>query len=152
MTSAIVLPSLTNWVKQHLTALLKTTTQEDFDAAFNSFISQNVTITLNGKHLTRDQYKQQLQGEKFEESGALVNFLGSVEVSKDAMQASFVRSIPGIEGNPHRNTGGICWSFLPSDHCRKAPGARCPRNQDSQLLAQCRVCFHSLISKNNFHV
>ena len=90
MSVNIVLPSLTNWAQQHLTTLFQTTNQDDFNAAFDAFISKHVKITVNGKSLTRDEYKQQLQAEKFEESGAQINFLGTVEVPKDANQPVLV--------------------------------------------------------------
>ncbi|KAL4245425.1 hypothetical protein ABKN59_009463 [Abortiporus biennis] len=83
MSTDIVLPSLTNWSKQHLTAIFQATDQQTFDNAFDAFIAQNVSITVNGQHMTRDQYKKMLQGEKFEEAGASVSFAGVVEVPKD---------------------------------------------------------------------
>lgn len=93
MTANIVLPTLTNWAETHLTNIFTATAQSDFDAAFDAFISQNVHITLNGKALTRAQYKAQLQAGKFEESGAQVLFLGAVEVPKDTTQGEKVRII-----------------------------------------------------------
>ena len=90
MTTAIVLPNLTNWLKQHVTNLYTTTSNDDFDAAFDAFLTKDANITVNGKGVTRDQYKQQLLGQKFEESGAQVNFLATVEVPADENQPVLV--------------------------------------------------------------
>ncbi|OBZ77565.1 hypothetical protein A0H81_02238 [Grifola frondosa] len=83
MSTNIVLPSLTDWTEQRVTALLTTTTEADFNTAFDAFLSKNVTITVNGQDLTRDQYKQQLRQEKFDEAFAQVQFSGAVEVPAD---------------------------------------------------------------------
>ncbi|CAL1697450.1 unnamed protein product [Somion occarium] len=80
MTSNIILLPLTNWVQQHLTAIFQTTKAADFNSAFDAFIAKDATITVNGQKLTRDQYKQQIQGEKFAEASAQVKFIGTVEV------------------------------------------------------------------------
>jgi len=93
MSTAIVLPNLTNWAQQHLTTLLQATSQDDFNAAFDAFIAQDVAITVNGQTLTRDQYKQQISGEKFAEAGATVNFVGTVEVPTDPTQPVLAGSV-----------------------------------------------------------
>ncbi|KAJ7468719.1 hypothetical protein FB451DRAFT_1560410 [Mycena latifolia] len=83
MTSAIVLPPLRTWAEQHLSSIIKATTQTAFDSAFDAFLSKNATVTVNGKHISRDAYKKQLQGEGFDEAGAIVTFGGAVEVPTD---------------------------------------------------------------------
>lgn len=84
MTSFIVLPTLTAWVEGGLSAILKSTTEEAFDSAFDRFISQHANITVNGQHLSRDNYKQQLLGESaVNKRAAEVKFDGVVEVSTD---------------------------------------------------------------------
>lgn len=83
MTSAIVLPSLTNWTQQHLQSIIKATKQADFDAAYNNFLSQDAKITVNGVSVTRDQYKQYLKQESFLEASATINFDGAVEVPQN---------------------------------------------------------------------
>ncbi|KAL4245432.1 hypothetical protein ABKN59_009464 [Abortiporus biennis] len=83
MSTAIVLPTLTNWAKQHITAILQATNQQTFDNAFNAFLANNVSITVNGDKMTRDQYKKMMQGEKFDEAGASVSYAGAVEVPAD---------------------------------------------------------------------
>ncbi|KAJ6479022.1 hypothetical protein C8R45DRAFT_832855, partial [Mycena sanguinolenta] len=70
---------LNDWAQQHLSAILKATTQTEFDSAFDAFVSKNATITVNGKKVSRDEYQKQLQGEGFDEAGATVQFSGAVE-------------------------------------------------------------------------
>lgn len=84
MTSAIVLPPLSTWVKNHITTIIQATTQAAFNQAFDDFLEQKATITVNGQATSRDAYKAQLQGENFEEVAATVTFNGAVEVPKDA--------------------------------------------------------------------
>jgi hypothetical protein len=84
---AFVLPSLTDWAEGHLSAILTSTTEADFDNAFDAFLSTNAHISVNGKQLSRDQYKQQLLGESaVNKESASVQFNGTVEVPTDAEQ------------------------------------------------------------------
>ena len=78
MTSAIVLPPLDVWAKERLTALIDAKSQSDFDAAFNSFIAEDVKVIFNGANLTRDEYKKQLQGERILEEAATVTVADTV--------------------------------------------------------------------------
>lgn len=94
MTSNIVLPPLSKWAQQHLTTIYQAVKSEDVNSAFDAFISQDVKITLNGKSITRDQYKQSIKGEKFAEASAQVNFVGTVEVPDDEDQPVLVRTLP----------------------------------------------------------
>jgi len=86
MTANIVLPSLTNWAEQHIQDIFNATSQSAFDSAFDNFLAEHVTITVNGTHLTRDQYKQRLQSENPIEAQVQVTFDGAVEVAKDQSQ------------------------------------------------------------------
>ncbi|KAH8093132.1 hypothetical protein BXZ70DRAFT_950206 [Cristinia sonorae] len=86
MSTAAVLPGLTDWVKQHVTTLYTATSKDAFTDAFNAFVAKNASITVNGKKISRDQYMQQLLSQKFEEAGAEVNFLATVEVPADPTQ------------------------------------------------------------------
>ncbi|OBZ74503.1 hypothetical protein A0H81_05157 [Grifola frondosa] len=80
MTSNIVLPSLPNFVEQHITAIFNAKTAEDFDNAFEACFSKHVSVTVNGKHISRDECKKQLQGEKTGETSAEVTFNNIVAV------------------------------------------------------------------------
>jgi hypothetical protein len=87
MSVNIVLPTLTAWTEGHLSSVLQATTSTDFDSAFDDFLSKNVTITVNGRHLSRDEYKQQLLGESaVNKESTSVKFDGVVEVSTDQEQ------------------------------------------------------------------
>ncbi|KAJ6542800.1 hypothetical protein B0H19DRAFT_1171954 [Mycena capillaripes] len=83
MASNIVLPPLKTWAEQHLSSIIKATTETAFDSAFEAFLSKHVTITVNGKNVSRDEYKKQLQGEGFDEAGATVEFSGAVEIPSE---------------------------------------------------------------------
>lgn len=72
-TSEIVLVPLDTWAKEHLTSLITAKTQDAFDQAFESFISKEVKVTINGAHLTREQYKEQLQNERGSAQLASIN-------------------------------------------------------------------------------
>jgi len=78
----VVIP-LTQWTEESISALYNATTQTSFNSALDAFLLKDAHITVNGKHLTRDQYKQLLQGEQILERSAEVSFNGSVEVSKN---------------------------------------------------------------------
>jgi len=87
MSTAIVLPTLSVWAEGHLSAVLQATTQAEFDSAFDGYLSKHASITVNGKHVSRDQYKQQLteDGAVNKQSGS-VTFNNVVEVSTDLEQ------------------------------------------------------------------
>ncbi|KAJ7619584.1 hypothetical protein FB45DRAFT_931155 [Roridomyces roridus] len=65
MSVNLVLPTLKNWAQM---------------PAFDNFLSTHATVTVNGKHISRDEYKKQLQGEGFLEAGASVTFNGAAGV------------------------------------------------------------------------
>ncbi|KAK7460458.1 hypothetical protein VKT23_009179 [Stygiomarasmius scandens] len=93
MTSAIVLPQLGPWAQNHIRSIVQATKQEDFDAAFDAFVAQDVEVTFNGEKISRDEYKRRLQTEAFLESGAEVVFNGTVQVpGKDdaGVQSQFI--------------------------------------------------------------
>jgi len=86
---SIVLPTLTAWAEGHLSSILEATTSTDFDDAFDAFLSKHVSITVNGQHISRDQYKQQLLGESTvgpNKQSTSIKFDGVVEVSTDKEQ------------------------------------------------------------------
>ncbi|KAI0669033.1 hypothetical protein C8Q78DRAFT_1080891 [Trametes maxima] len=82
MSVAIVLPDLPTWVQQHITTLYSATTPEQFNQAFDAFVSEHATIRVNGKHLSRAQYKKLLFGEERQgtDTSANVTFNGVVSV------------------------------------------------------------------------
>ncbi|KAI0705978.1 hypothetical protein C8T65DRAFT_696295 [Cerioporus squamosus] len=85
MSQAVpILLTLDSWVQQHITSLYSAKTSDDFNSAFDAFISQNVTIKVNGKPMSRDQYKALIMGEIKNDDGATVAFNGTVTVLDNA--------------------------------------------------------------------
>ncbi|KAF8843681.1 hypothetical protein BDN67DRAFT_988233 [Paxillus ammoniavirescens] len=89
MSTNIVLPTLSAWAVSHLTGLLQSTTQAAFDAAFDATFASDCNVTVNGKQLSRDEYKAQLleqSGAAPVERDASVNVQGQLEVQGDQGQ------------------------------------------------------------------
>ena len=78
-----VVLTLTNWLEQHLGALVEATNKEDFDTAFNAFIAPHANVTVNGKKITVQEYKEGIWTEQRREQSASLSFKGIVEVPKD---------------------------------------------------------------------
>ncbi|KAI0702773.1 hypothetical protein C8Q76DRAFT_802360 [Earliella scabrosa] len=83
MSSNIVLPDLSTWAQRHITAVYSATTAEEFNSAFDAFVSEDVKITVNGKSMSREEYKQMVQGEITADVGAEVSFNGVVAVPSE---------------------------------------------------------------------
>ncbi|EMD41320.1 hypothetical protein CERSUDRAFT_78979 [Gelatoporia subvermispora B] len=75
-----VLPQLIPYVEGRISGIFSATSQADFDEAFDDFISQNVSITVNGQSLTRSEYKTRLQGENPNLQSSIVTFSNVVAV------------------------------------------------------------------------
>ena len=75
-----VLLTLDSWVQQHVTTVYSAKTADDFNTAFDAFISQNVIIKVNGKPMSREQYKTLIMGEIKNDDGADISFNGIVTV------------------------------------------------------------------------
>ncbi|KIK09657.1 hypothetical protein K443DRAFT_393298 [Laccaria amethystina LaAM-08-1] len=83
MTTDIVLPSLSQWTKNHLTAIFQATTASALDTALDAFLFKDAVITVNGRTISRTEFTNLLSGEKFDETHASVSFAGAVEVPTD---------------------------------------------------------------------
>jgi predicted benzoate:H+ symporter BenE len=83
MTSQIVLPTLTQWTKNHITAIIQATKQTDLNSAIDAFLSKDATIVVNGAKISRAEFVNQVQIEKFDEAGAAISFAASIEVPTD---------------------------------------------------------------------
>ncbi|KAJ3512054.1 hypothetical protein NLJ89_g3747 [Agrocybe chaxingu] len=83
MSTAIVLPTLTQWTKNHITALIQASNNTDLDAALDAFLSKDASLTVNGVQVSRQDFAKQVQIENFDEAGASIAFRASVEVSKN---------------------------------------------------------------------
>ncbi|CDO69935.1 hypothetical protein BN946_scf184836.g9 [Trametes cinnabarina] len=98
MSTAIVLPQLPEWVQQHVKALYSAKTAETFNQAFDSFISQQASIRVNGQNVERDEYKKMIQGEITGDVGSDVTF-------------NSVVSVPAKGGVDTIGTGSVGLSF-----------------------------------------
>lgn len=76
----VILPPLATWAQQRITAILQSTTSEALEAALSNFLTRNANITVNGVHLSRDQWIKQLRNTEALEESASVSYNGSVEV------------------------------------------------------------------------
>ncbi|CAA7262704.1 unnamed protein product [Cyclocybe aegerita] len=83
MSTAIVLPTLTQWTKNHITALIQASNNTDLTAALDAFFSKDATIIVNGVQVSRLDFAKQVKIENFDEAGASVAFSANVEVPKD---------------------------------------------------------------------
>lgn len=79
MSEPIIL-LLPDWVQQHITTLYNAKTADDFNTAFDAFISHHVSIKVNGKSMSRDQYKKLIMGEITNDVSADVSFSGVISV------------------------------------------------------------------------
>ncbi|KAF8809850.1 hypothetical protein BYT27DRAFT_7254191 [Phlegmacium glaucopus] len=90
MSSNIVLPTLTAWTESHIAALYKATSPSGLADALNAFLAVDAEITVNGTKISRADFTNQIQSEKFDEVGAIVTFLGAVSAGKDQFEAGSV--------------------------------------------------------------
>ncbi|KAI6042534.1 hypothetical protein EDC04DRAFT_962759 [Pisolithus marmoratus] len=91
MSTAIVLPTLSAWAASHLSALLQSKTQADFDRAFEATFAQKLDVVVNAKRLTRDEFKKSLveqSGAAPGEADASVQIEGQTEVLGNQGQLS----------------------------------------------------------------
>ncbi len=70
--------SLGDYAKFHITQIYTVSTA-DFDRAFDAFISKQVSITLNGKRISRADYEKHLQQERSNAQSSQIDFTGVVE-------------------------------------------------------------------------
>lgn len=80
MSDAIVLPSLSRWTKNHLTAIIQAKSASALNASLDAFLFKDAVITVNGRHITRAEFTTLLGAEKLDETTASISFTGAVEV------------------------------------------------------------------------
>ncbi|THG95843.1 hypothetical protein EW026_g5881 [Hermanssonia centrifuga] len=107
----IVASSLSDWAEAHIKAIFQATKQEAFDEAFEAFFAKHTEITVNGKKISRAQYKEQIGNEKGQEVSATVHFPGVVEVpassnnsTADGIVAVFTNAtvyLKEVDGRPN---------------------------------------------------
>lgn len=80
-TGYLASPPLMSWAELHLTAITSAQTHSNFSSAFDNFISQDVSILLNGAPLTRAQYEIELLGTVNPEEAAVFDIQNIVSVA-----------------------------------------------------------------------
>jgi len=99
MSAAIVLPSLSQWTKNHLTAIIQATSASALNASLDAFLFKDAVITVNGRNITRTEFTTLLRTEKFEEATASISFAGAVEVPANPKSGELVRRFLLITAN-----------------------------------------------------
>ena len=49
------------WVRSKLVDLFETQVMENYNRAFDAFLASDVDVTVNGEHLSREEYKERMQ-------------------------------------------------------------------------------------------
>ncbi|KAF9821222.1 hypothetical protein IEO21_00830 [Rhodonia placenta] len=75
-------------MEDRLKAIYSATTAAAFDEAFDAFLAKHAHITVNGKQLSREHYKQHLRKEKNDELSAKVTISDTVEVPANSAKPS----------------------------------------------------------------
>ncbi|KAJ6457948.1 hypothetical protein C8R45DRAFT_1081764 [Mycena sanguinolenta] len=76
-------PPMKTWAEHHLASIFKAPTQPEFTDAFDAFLSAKATVTVNGKDISVEQYKNMLQEEKSNQTSASIKFHSAVDVPAD---------------------------------------------------------------------
>ncbi|KIK00087.1 hypothetical protein K443DRAFT_101078 [Laccaria amethystina LaAM-08-1] len=93
MSEAIVLPSLSQWTKNHLTAIIQAKSASALNASLDAFLFKNAVITVNGRHITRAEFTTLLRTEKIDEKAASISFAGAVEVPANPKSGELAGSV-----------------------------------------------------------
>ncbi|OCB87938.1 hypothetical protein A7U60_g4895 [Sanghuangporus baumii] len=129
------LEHLSDWAKQNLTELITAASNDDFNTAFDQFISKHVKkIVFNDRELTRTEYKQRLLKERHNFVGATINIRNVVEV-------------PKVEkGGETTEASGNVGLFYNAQY-REGPGPRNPSGPNSDVFIP-----HNIHSSLNIEV
>ncbi|KAF9476911.1 hypothetical protein BDN70DRAFT_881837 [Pholiota conissans] len=96
MATAVLLPKLTDWVQNHITAIIEAKTTHDLHDAVNRFLNQHAMITVNGAHISRAEFVKQLKAENFAEEKATITFNDSIEVPDSREGESITAGTVGV--------------------------------------------------------
>jgi hypothetical protein len=91
MSEAIILPTLSQWTKNHLTAIIQAKSASALNASLDAFLFKDAVITVNGRHITRVEFTTLLGTEKIDEKAASISFAGAVEVPVNHKSGELVR-------------------------------------------------------------
>lgn len=120
MSTNIVLPSLSNWLEGHISAIYNAKSQTDTSNALDSLLSKDAVIIVNGKKISRADFTNELQSEKFLEVGASITFLNIVEVPANKSAPvevigylfSFTKFLITSDVCYGCRSGWVSWNFL----------------------------------------
>lgn len=87
-----VVPSLSNMVELGLQDMLHAKSRRDFEKAFDGFIADDASITMNGRPVARNQYMEHLWKDQMLERSADVRFKEVVDVPNDPKALVQVRA------------------------------------------------------------
>lgn len=123
-TNQIVLTPLASWAESRFSGIFAAKDTKTFDEAFDNFVAGKPTsIVVNDKHVTREQFKQQL----FEDRTPLllggapdVKFAGAVGVPGGAGTAVCLLYENSPCNGSHLHTGWRSWGVFDSPVLRRA--------------------------------
>ena len=110
-TQTVNLPSLPDWVQRSVRALYGAKSNEAFDTAFDAFVAPEARIHLNGRALSRADYKRAIRGETSGETGADVKFADVVSVPDPKFGDTYVSLGGRLRAS---GWGADCWMCA---HC-----------------------------------
>ena len=116
MSTNIVLPSLSKWTENHISAIYQANSQTS--NALNNFLSKDAVITVNGKKISHTELAKEFQNEKYLEAAAFVTFANIVEVPADKTSPILVIYLyfrlyfDYIDNCYDRRSGWDSWNFL----------------------------------------
>jgi hypothetical protein len=89
--SAIKLSSLTQWSQEHVRAIFESLSNEDSIQAVEETFSSDITATINGKQVGRQEIKQSVLSMRAESSsgGLRVEWKHTVEAPQDTYNRVF---------------------------------------------------------------
>lgn len=97
--------TLTSWVEDRLTTLLKASSQSDFTTAFDNFFAHDAAFTVNGASLSRAEYAKRMFASQARDHEVTIVFPGTLEIPKDINNVLSVRAF--FFGFPLKVDGGV---------------------------------------------
>ena len=88
-----IIRTLSDWTEQRFTALYQAGTKEEFQTAFNGFVSKHAEVTLNGKKISVGGFEEQLWDAQANKRSFDVTYLGTVDIPTNADEPLEVRTL-----------------------------------------------------------
>ncbi|EKM52787.1 uncharacterized protein PHACADRAFT_211999 [Phanerochaete carnosa HHB-10118-sp] len=77
-----VVLTLGSWAQQHMQEMMTAKSKDNFDKAFDAMVAPQATVTVNGQHMTREQYRKMMWNDEANEATGSITFRATVEVPK----------------------------------------------------------------------